>query len=129
MTANQAQAQTEFFESMPTTLSRASRELLKFVDVIEELEGFVSQAIRGARSIEDVHIQELQKLDHVSQMIVGAAEFLQALTQDMPPDWRVDARKAAKSVRLAELAGRLGDFATPAGDGKTHDSGACELFD
>jgi hypothetical protein len=27
----------------------------------------------------------------------------------MPADWRVDARKAARSVRLADLAGRLSD--------------------
>jgi hypothetical protein len=103
------QAQTPWLEPMPATLSRASRELLKFVQMISELEDAVGEAIAGAGSSSEVQIRELQKLDHVRQSIVGAADFLHALTENMPHDWRVDARKAARSVRLADLAGRLAD--------------------
>jgi hypothetical protein len=92
---------------MPTTLNRTSRELLKFVDLISDLEDAVGDAIAGVGSARKVQIKELQKLDHVRQLIVGAADFLHALTLDMPADWRVDARKAAQSVRLGDLAGRL----------------------
>jgi hypothetical protein len=96
-------------EPMPATLNRASRELLKFVEMIGDLEDAVGEAIAGVGPTRAVQIQELQKLDHVRQLILGAADFLHALTENMPADWRVDARKAARSVRLADLAGRLGD--------------------
>jgi len=128
MTANQLLAQSEFLEPVPTTLARASREMLKFVQIIEELEVVVGQAVASMNSAEEVRIQELQKLDHVSQMIVGAAEFLQALTQDMPSDWRVDVRRAARSVRLAELACRLGDFTPEHAAESAQESGDCDLF-
>jgi hypothetical protein len=129
MTANPATARTEFLEPARTALGRASGELLKIAGVIEELEGFVGDAIKGGTPIGDAHIQELQKLDHAGQMIVAAADFLQALSLDMPPDWRVDVHKAARSVRLAELAGRLGAADPPAVEGHAHASGAYELFD
>ena len=104
-----AQSHTDSLEPMPATLNRTSLELLKFVDLISELEDAVGEAIAGVGSTRKVQIKELQKLDHVRQLIVGAADFLQALTLGMPADWRVDARKAARSVRLTDLAGRLGD--------------------
>jgi hypothetical protein len=104
-----AQVHTNALEPMPSTLNRTSQELLKFVDLISELEDAVGDAIAGGGPTRKVQIQELQKLDHVRQLIVGAADFLHALTLDMPADWRVDARKAARSVRLTDLAGRLSD--------------------
>ncbi len=97
------------FEPMPATLNRTSQELLKFVDLISDLEDAVGDAIAGVGPTRKVQIQELQKLDHVRQLIVGAADFLHALTLDMPVHWRIDARKAARSVRLADLAVRLSD--------------------
>ena len=103
------QVHANSLEPMPATLNRTSQELLKFVDLISDLEDAVGDAIAGVGSTRKVQIQELQKLDHVRQLIVGAADFLHALTLDMPADWRVDARKAARSVRLADLAVRLSD--------------------
>jgi hypothetical protein len=120
---------TNSLEPMPTTLNRTSQELLKFVDLISDLEDAVGDAIAGVGSARKVQIKELQKLDHVRQLIVGAADFLHALTLDMPADWRVDARKAARSVRLADLAGRLsdGEPAAPRDDAPAAES--YELFD
>ena len=109
MTAYDAQVQTHFLEPMPATLNRASRELLKFVEMIGDLEDAVGLAVAGRVSTHELQIQELQKLDHVRQLVLGAADFLHALTENMSQDWRVDARKAARSVRLADLAGRLGN--------------------
>jgi hypothetical protein len=111
MTVYNAQAQSEIhsLEPMPATLIRTSQELLKFVELIVDLEDAVGEAVAGVTSTGGDQIQELQKLDHVRQLIAGAADFLYALTENMPHDWRVDARKAARSVRLADLAQRLGD--------------------
>jgi len=108
MTAYNARVQTDQLEPMPATLNRASRELLNFVQMIADLEDAVGQVVTGKAPTHEIQIQELQSLDHVRQLILGAADFLHALTENMPQDWRVDARKAAQSVRLADLAGRLG---------------------
>jgi hypothetical protein len=122
-------AQVNSLEPMPTTLNRTSQELLKFVDLISDLEDAVGDAIAGVGSTRKVQIQELQKLDHVRQLIVGAADFLHALTLDMPADWRVDARKAARSVRLADLAGRLSDTDPAAAREVAPAAESYELFD
>ena len=128
--AYNAQAQNNCLEPMPATLNRTSQELLKFVDLISDLEDAVGDAIAGVGSTRKVQIQELQKLDHVRQLIVGAADFLHALTLDMPADWRVDARKAARSVRLADLAVRLSDSELAAVQEEAPASGeSYELFD
>ena len=127
--AYKAQAESNSLESMPTTLNRASRELLTFVAMIGDLEDAVGEAIAGATPAHEVQIQELQKLDHVRQLIIGAADFLHALTENMPQDWRVDARKAARSVRLADLAVRLGDSRQPVFSGDASAVESYELFD
>jgi hypothetical protein len=62
-------------------------------------------------------------------LIIGAADFLRALTENMPQDWRVDARKAARSVRLADLAVRLGDSRQPVFSGDPSTVESYELFD
>ena len=54
---------THSLESMPATLNRTSQELLKFVDLISDLEDAVGDAIAGVGSTRKVQIQELQKLD------------------------------------------------------------------
>jgi len=123
------QVRTNSLEPMPTTLNRTSQELLKFVDLISDLEDAVGDAIAGVGSARKVQIKELQKLDQVRQLIVGAADFLHALTLDMPADWRVDARKAARSVRLADLAVRLSDGEPAASRDDTPPAESYELFD
>jgi hypothetical protein len=124
-----AQVHTKSLEPMPETLNRTSQELLKFVDLISDLEDAVGDAIADGGSTRKVQIQELQKLDHVRQLIVGAADFLHALTLDMPADWRVDARKAARSVRLTDLAGRLSDSEPSAVREDAPVAESYELFD
>jgi len=94
---------------MASTLSRASRELRDVARLIGALEDVVGDTIERASGAADVDVRELQQLDHIRQKIAGAAEFLSALTDNMPRDWMIDARGAASVITLAELAARLGN--------------------
>ena len=96
-------------EEAATTLRRTSRELRKAITMIEELEQVVGLAIALAQEASPNQMLELQKLDHLQQKILGVADFLDAVSEMMPPDWTVDAQGASRSVLLAELGARLGD--------------------
>ena len=96
-------------EPMASTLSRASRELRDVARLIGALEDVVGDTIERASGAADVDVRELQQLDHIRQKIAGAAEFLSALTDNMPRDWMIDARGAASVITPAELAARLGN--------------------
>ena len=95
-------------EPIGAPIGRAGAELVKIVQTISDLEDVVGHAIGSANSTRELRIEELQKLDYVRQKIEGAAEFLNALMRDLPKDWLVDAKHAARTVALTDLATRLG---------------------
>lgn len=90
------------------TLLCASGELRHTVSMVEDLENVVGLAIALAGGAGPDQMLELQKLDHISQKILGVADFLEALGEGLPGDWRVDAHTASRRVLLAELGKRLG---------------------
>src|SRR5271165_550903 len=95
-------------EPMALTLERTSNELRDVARLIGALEDVVGKAIESASITEDFNLQEIQLLDHIRQKIAGAAEFLAALTDNMPLDWMIDAKSAAAALTLSELATHLG---------------------
>lgn len=100
--------------SLATALERAGEVLSEISTVIGDLEEVVGVAIGSAASVRELQIEELQKLDHVRQKIAGTANFLEALSHSVPPEWCVDTQAAAKSVSLTALAYRLGGGTEPA---------------
>ena len=90
------------------TLRRASAELRKAIVMVEDLEQVVGLAIALAGEADAEQMLELQKLDHLQQKILGVADFLDALGDGMPADWRVDAKSASRCVLLADLGAKLG---------------------
>ncbi len=96
-------------EPMASTLERTSDELRDVARLIGAVEDVVGKTIERASGRDDFNVRELQLLDHIRQKIAGAAEFLSALTDNMPHDWMIDARSAASALTLSELAARLGN--------------------
>ena len=101
--------QAAYREEAAVTLRRASSELRKAIGMVEELEQAVGLAISLTGEAGAEQMVELQKLDHLQQKIIGVADFLDALSAAMPPEWRIDAKRASRRVLLAELGARLGD--------------------
>jgi hypothetical protein len=115
-------------EQVAVTLRRTSRELRKTMAMVEDLEQVVGLAIALAGGADAEQMLELQKLDHISQKILGVADFLDALTKSMPGDWVVDAKTASRCVLLAELGVRLGDGDVPSQASPPPIVEAIELF-
>ena len=115
-------------EEAGVTLRRASSELRKVMGMVEDLEHVVGDAIAAAGTAEAEQMLELQKLDHISQKILGFADFLEALTEDMPEDWLVDAKRASRRVLLAELGAKLGDPHAILMAAPVVESAECDLF-
>jgi len=82
-------------EEAAVSLARAAGELRKAVGMVEDLEPVVGLAIALAGEADAEQMLELQKLDHIQQKILGVADFLDALGEGMPRDWRIDAKAAA----------------------------------
>ena len=110
------------------TLLCASGELRQTVAMVEDLENVVGLAIAGVGRAGAHQMLELQKLDHISQKILGVADFLEALGDGLPPTWRVDARKASRRVLLAELGKRLGSPESVEAPASLAVSAECEMF-
>ncbi len=110
------------------TLTCASDQLRQTVAMVEDLEDVVSLAISLAGRAGADQMLELQKLDHISQKIQGVADFLEALGEGLPPDWRVDAQKASRRVLLAELGKRLGSPENAEAAPPPPVSAECEMF-
>lgn len=110
------------------TLACASGELRNTVAMVEDLENVVGLAIRRAGGAGPDQMLELQKLDHISQKILGVADFLEALGEGLPGDWRVDAREASRRVLLAELGKRLGAPESVEAPTAAPISAECEMF-
>jgi hypothetical protein len=106
-------------EEAAVALARAARELRRAMGMVDDIEQVVGLAIALAGEAGADQVLELQKLDHIQQKILGVADFLDALSEKMPSEWRVDAKSASRRVLLAELGAKLGDAeaanATPAG--------------
>jgi len=110
------------------TLFCASGELRNTVAMVEDLENVVGLAISLAGGAGPDQMLELQKLDHISQKILGVADFLEALGEGLPGDWRVDAHKASRRVLLAELGKRLGSPESAEAPSAPPVSAECEMF-
>ncbi len=119
--------QAAYREEAAVTLRRASGELRKAIGMVEDLEQAVGLAIALAGEAGPDQMFELQKLDHLQQKIIGVADFLDALGATMPPEWRVDAKRASRRVLLADLGARLGD-ATAAREERAGGVETYELF-
>ena len=68
----------------------------------------------------------LQGIDHITQNLMGLADFLKKVSTSVPENWGLDARAACDSVLLASLSERLKQpdmprQARPGGD-------ECEFF-
>ena len=110
------------------TLFRASEQLRQTVAMVEDLENVLGRAVSRAGGAEPDQMFELQKLDHISQIILGVADFLEALGEGLPPHWRVDAHKASRRVLLAELGKRLGSPESAEAQPESPNSAECEMF-
>ena len=106
-------------QPLSRTLGACAGELAALADRCESLQAGLAPALQSGAAIE-----EAQTLDILTQSLAAVADYLHALSADLPVDWVVDASPAAAAVRLSELAKRLAGGAPPA----AAEAGELDLF-
>jgi hypothetical protein len=109
-------------QPLSRTLGACAGELAALADRCEALQAGLAPALQSGAAIE-----EAQTLDLLTQSLAAVADYLHAISADLPADWVVDAAPAAAIVPLTELARRLagGSLQTPAEPGELDLFGAC----
>ncbi|MEJ0096639.1 MAG: hypothetical protein WDN46_25510 [Methylocella sp.] len=89
-------------------LGRVGHELAHLARLLEHFESIAAPlALEAARRDVDL-MREMQGLDHIGQKLSALADFLAALAPAASKRWMVHPSAAARVVRLADLAARLG---------------------
>src|SRR6185437_9022322 len=89
-------------QPLSCALAACAGELAALADRCEALQAGLAPALQTGAAIE-----EAQTLDLLTQTLGAVADYLGMIATDLPPEWQVDARTAARIVPLAELALRL----------------------
>jgi hypothetical protein len=109
-------------QPLSRTLSACAGELAAMADRCEALQAGLAPALQSGAAIE-----EAQTLDLLTQTLAAVADYLHAVSADLPSEWALDIRPAAAVVPLTELAWRLlgGQFHAPPESGELDLFGAC----
>jgi hypothetical protein len=89
-------------QPLSRTLGACAGELAALADRCESLQAGLAPALQTGAAIE-----EAQTLDALTQSLAAVADYLHALSSELPAEWFVDAGPAAAVVPLTELAWRL----------------------
>lgn len=92
----------EALQPLSRTLGACAGELAALADRCEALQAGLAPALQTGAAIE-----EAQTLDLLTQSLAAVADYLHALSTNLPNDWLVDAHGPATIVPLTELAWRL----------------------
>jgi hypothetical protein len=113
-------------EPIADVLGRVRRELDLIAGSIDNMQAVVGELTWDLASQDPHYMRAMQSVDHSAQVVAGLGEFLVALAEAAPSEWKLDPAAASKIVRLADLAARL---ATANADHKAADeSGDCDFF-
>ncbi|CAN2533827.1 hypothetical+protein [Methylocapsa aurea] len=113
-------------EPLAEVLSRLAAELRNAAKETDRLHCLVDGVEWS--NVKEKHelIHSAQAIDAIEQTLSGLSDFVCALAELARPDWRISGGMASRSVKLAELAARLGDHDD---DGRTdHPAGELEFF-
>lgn len=96
-------------EPLARVLERVGREISSLQAVVHDVEHLVSDMMagRGDVGVLAPYMVELQQLDALAQRIAGVGDYLEALAQDLPPGWQVDAHAPARRLGLSDQKNRL----------------------
>jgi hypothetical protein len=115
-------------EFVKGVLARSAAELADLADRTERLQDVMADLVRQCAALGGDATQDMQALDWIAQHLEGLASFLDALSKQAPPGWRMDTTGALDALNLAELAHRLRGGGAPASVAQIMSSGDMELF-
>ena len=94
--------------SLPTLLSRITRELRRVEQRLMNLEHAIGDIVLESELSRSPRFRELQEIDRARQEVSGIAEFVDNLAVATSPEWTVDTDPLGCSLGLEALAASLG---------------------
>ena len=93
--------------ALPIVLSRMTDALRRVATRLTDLEHAIGDIMLEAPSPRSRRFHALQEVDRARQEVADLAAFLDNIRTAASPEWRVDARRASRSLGLASLAAAL----------------------
>ena len=111
-------------------LAAIGYEIASLAETGDRLQSMIGAALAADVARNADHMREFQAIDLLVQRLQGVSVFVDALTRQASPYWRVDLAEAAAGVPLSDLARRLTGQETlpPLGEAPRSDEGDFELF-
>jgi hypothetical protein len=88
-------------------LTRVSHEVRMLSDAAGDLQNLIGNLVVAGAFGGSQSLYELQSLDRLCQNLGAVADFLGGIADGSSPDWKVDIRDAAHTVKLADVCDRL----------------------
>jgi len=114
----------EHVVSVPEVLRRVHEELVELEKAMETLHPLVDLVTSKVGSKDPQHLKAMQGIDHMEQMLMGLATYLNSLSHEAPQDWHLDTSAAVSRITLGDLARRL----RRQDDAKEETDGDLEMF-
>jgi len=99
--------QPDHVVSVPEVLRRVHQELMELEQAMEALHPLVDLITAKVGSKDPQHLKAMQGIDHMEQMLMGLASFLNNLSHEASADWHLDTAHAVSQITLGDLARRL----------------------
>ena len=94
-------------EALSQVLARSASELADLADRTERLQDVMADLVQQCARLDHDATRDMQALDWIAQHLEGLAGFLDSLSKQAPPGWRIDPTPSLDALTLAELAHRL----------------------
>jgi hypothetical protein len=118
----------EFHEPLADVLSRVVGVLAEMARLVDHNQSLIARVTWKTAATDPSYVAAMQEADLVSQKLDGVAGFLRAISNALPPDFRVETQRATDDLLLAELTHKIGarggEKAQDAGEG----AGEFDLF-
>jgi hypothetical protein len=113
-------------QPLAEVLGRVRCELAAVAQAIDHMQAEIGALTRQTAGTDPDYIRAMQEVDHSAQLLTGLADFLGAVAQMTPADWRLDPNAASEVVLLSELSARLA--ADEGHNVRPMPSGDCHFF-
>ena len=115
-------------EPIGIVLARLQAELNAIGRQVDNNQAVIARATWAQASGDEDYVRAMQDADLNAQRIAGVADFLRAIADALPVDWRIDTRAATSQLKLGEQVRSIGTANLKLATADALDSGDVDLF-
>ena len=115
-------------EPIGIVLARIYAELDEIGRGVDHNQAVIARSTWSHTSGDEDYVRAMQDADLNAQRIAGVADFLRAIGDALPADWRIDTSTATSQLKLAQQIRSIGTANSKRATANTLDSGDVDLF-